>query len=593
VQCFQYDYLGRLRQAWSQGSSGCTGGPSQSAEAGAAAPYWDSYTYNSVNDLTGQTSTPASGAATTTTLTYPAAGSAQPHAVSSQQTSGPSGDASSSYGYDAAGQLTSVASSSQAESLSWDDAGRLSSVTVTPQGGAAQTTSYTYDADGNLLLQQDPGSVTLFLPDEELVLNTSSGAVTGTRYYSIGGVTVVSRTSSGDVSYLAGDQQGTASVAIDASSLAVTRRYFDPYGNQIGTSPSSWPGAEGFVGGTADPATGLTDLGAREYSPGTGSFISPDPLLDPTDPQDLNPYAYASDNPSTLSDPSGQMSLLPGPGGGGGEGCKSYGIDCWSSNGNGGDGGGNGRGSDLGGAGGLGSGGDGGGCGYIGCGVTLPGSPAARADMLLQALFQPVLMFGPKPARKVITNGSPADGCTVSLLRSAIPICRAADDTTNYGGGAQGALGAIGAKSSEASKALRAAKTDPLEGSLAGHQMAALRWNPELRDVAATGRSPAVEVAGWGLFGVGLAAGEYENYVNSDYRGHHDIVEATVETTADASIGYGLVGSGAEFGFAIGSLIAPGPGTLIGAGVGAAAGAVGAFFASGEANNIISRVWNW
>jgi YD repeat-containing protein len=266
VQCFQYDYLGRLSQAWSQGSSGCTGGPSQSAEAGAAAPYWDSYTYNSVNDLTGQTSTPASGAATTTTLTYPAAGSAQPHAVSGQQTSGPSGDASSSYGYDAAGQLTSVASSSQAESLSWDDAGRLSSVTVTPQGGSAETTSYTYDAGGNLLLEQDPGSVTLFLPDEELVLNTTNGTVTGTRYYSIGGVTVASRTSSGDVSYLAGDQQGTAAVAIDASSLAVTRRYYDPYGNQIGTPPSSWPGAEGFAGGTADPATGLTDLGARKYN---------------------------------------------------------------------------------------------------------------------------------------------------------------------------------------------------------------------------------------------------------------------------------------------------------------------------------------
>ena len=71
--------------------------------------------------------------------------------------------------------------------------------------------------------------------------------------------------------------------------------------------PSAFPdGQKGFVGGTADIATGLTNLGAREYQPGTGSFISPDPLIDPYNPQDLNPYSYSKDNPSTLSDPTGQ-----------------------------------------------------------------------------------------------------------------------------------------------------------------------------------------------------------------------------------------------------------------------------------------------
>ena len=41
VQCFQYDYLGRLAQAWAQGTSGCAATPSASAEGGAA-PYWQS-----------------------------------------------------------------------------------------------------------------------------------------------------------------------------------------------------------------------------------------------------------------------------------------------------------------------------------------------------------------------------------------------------------------------------------------------------------------------------------------------------------------------------------------------------------------------
>jgi hypothetical protein len=43
VQCFSYDYLGRLSQAWAQGSAGCVASMSQSAESGAAAPYWDQY----------------------------------------------------------------------------------------------------------------------------------------------------------------------------------------------------------------------------------------------------------------------------------------------------------------------------------------------------------------------------------------------------------------------------------------------------------------------------------------------------------------------------------------------------------------------
>jgi RHS repeat-associated protein len=72
---------------------------------------------------------------------------------------------------------------------------------------------------------------------------------------------------------------------------------------------------QGFVGGANDTATGLTNLGARQYQPGTGSFISPDPLLKPYDPQNLNAYAYAYayayGNPSTYSDPSGAMLCDP------------------------------------------------------------------------------------------------------------------------------------------------------------------------------------------------------------------------------------------------------------------------------------------
>jgi RHS repeat-associated protein len=306
VQCFQYDYLGRLSQAWAQGATGCSSGPSQQAESAAAAPYWEQFSYSAENDMTSETSTPAAGSATTTTDAYPPAGSAQPHAVSSQSQSGPSGTTTSTFSYNAAGDLTSV-SGSQAQSLTWDDAGRLSQLT-----SSSGTTKYLYDADGNLLIREDPSTSTLYLSDAQITLDDSSGTLSGTRYYSLGGQQVAARTSAGQVYYLTGDQEGTQTVAIDSSTLAVTERYYDPYGSAVGQAASSWPGDKGFQDGSTDTATGLVDLGAREYDPGTASFVSPDPLLQPGDPQDLNPYAYSADSPPTAEDPTGAMFCISG-----------------------------------------------------------------------------------------------------------------------------------------------------------------------------------------------------------------------------------------------------------------------------------------
>jgi YD repeat-containing protein len=192
VQCFRYDYLNRLVQAWAQGTAGCAGAPSASAEGGAA-PYWEAYSYNTIGNLTGITSTTPSGAVTATTDTYPAAGAAHPHAITGQAVTTSSGSTGTAYGYDADGDLTAVTGASQDQALSWNDAGELTQDAVTPSGGTAQDSSYIYDADGTLLLAAGPGTTTLYLPDEELALSTSTGTVTGTRYYALGGNQVRSR----------------------------------------------------------------------------------------------------------------------------------------------------------------------------------------------------------------------------------------------------------------------------------------------------------------------------------------------------------------------------------------------------------------
>ncbi|MCW2943016.1 MAG: hypothetical protein JWN00_6001, partial [Actinomycetia bacterium] len=348
VQCFNYDYLGRLDAAWSQGtlpSTGCAStGPSggssiPASEAAAAAPYWEQYSYDVTGNLTSVTSTPPTGSATVTQEAFPAPGSTAyqsgqpaaagqpPHAATG---TGPQGftTPATSYTYDQAGHLTSTTGSDTSQALKWNDQGQLSSVTTT--GGATPgTTSYVYDAGSNLLLQTDGAADTasLYLPGETLT-ETTTGTTTysSTRYYTLGGVTIAARTSAGNVDYLAGNQQGTATVAIDSGSLAVTYRYYDPYGNPVGSTPTAWPSTDtslvsggsgtvdthGFVGGSTDTGTGLEDLGARQYNPASSSFISPDALLNPYDPQDLNAYAYSLDDPTSLSDPTGTSTCLPG-----------------------------------------------------------------------------------------------------------------------------------------------------------------------------------------------------------------------------------------------------------------------------------------
>jgi RHS repeat-associated protein len=161
------------------------------------------------------------------------------------------------------------------------------------------------------LIRREPDAVTLYLDNTELRLTRSTDGVTATRYYDIGSTTAV-RTTTGGLSFEAEDQHGTAQLAVDADDLSLTQRRYLPFGELRGTAPASWPDQKGYVGGTVDATTGLTHLGAREYDPDTGRFISVDPLIGTEDPQQMNGYAYADNTPVTMSDPDGRWRVLPG-----------------------------------------------------------------------------------------------------------------------------------------------------------------------------------------------------------------------------------------------------------------------------------------
>ncbi|MFD9406818.1 RHS repeat-associated core domain-containing protein [Streptomyces sp. NPDC059989] len=319
TQCFTYDYLRRLTEAWTDtgttttqpgpsvpGIGGCINTTPQPGNIGGSAPYRQSFTYDVTGNRTSSTDhDPAGDAAktVTTTHTYPAQGSPRPHApTSTTRTTGTGPSVTSATTYDAAGNtLTRPDAAGTTQTLTWTAEGKLASATT-----GAGTSTYVYDASGNRLLRKDPGKTTLYMGSTELTLNTAANTVAGTRYYSTPGGTTIVRTSDGKVSYVAADHHNTGTTAVDAATLEVQRRATKPFGEYRGAQPTAWPGERGFVGGTQDKTTDLTHLGAREYDPISGRFISVDPLMVVDDPRQHNGYQYANNSPLTEWDPTGE-----------------------------------------------------------------------------------------------------------------------------------------------------------------------------------------------------------------------------------------------------------------------------------------------
>ncbi|MDX3100120.1 RHS repeat domain-containing protein, partial [Nonomuraea angiospora] len=293
TQCFTYDHLRRMTSAWTA-TDDCASASPQSGKIGGVAPYAVSYAYDSTGNRIKETKHAWGGAGETVRdYTYPAPGGKQPHAL---QTVG-----SDLFEYDTAGNTTRRKVGTSDQALVWDAEGNLESVTE-----AGKTTSFIYDADGDRLIRKTPTDATLYIDDMELRLDYAKDVVEQTRYYTVNDEPIAVRTPDNQVYFLANDHQGTAQAAVNADTGDRAVRRTTPFGENRGSPPAFWPGQRGFVGGTQDSTTGLVHLGAREYDPKLGRFMSVDPIIDDVDPQTLNAYAYANNSPVTMTDPDGQ-----------------------------------------------------------------------------------------------------------------------------------------------------------------------------------------------------------------------------------------------------------------------------------------------
>ncbi|WP_207936627.1 RHS repeat-associated core domain-containing protein [Actinomadura sp. KC216] len=301
-QCFTYDHLQRLTQAWTQGTTDACAGEPTGSLIGGPAPYW--HTYDKAGNRTKEVQH-GLGGATDTVRTYNYAAPGQGSRLNQLTHTSPGGDRTQTYAYDASGNTTAInttdSPTGSTQTFEWNTEGDLAKVSE-----EGNDVTFVYDAGGNRLIRKDPVGSTLYLPGgTELHTYNGSATVTGTRYYNLGGQTVAMRTSDGTVTYLTADHLGTAQIAVNAATQAGTVRRFTPFGAvRALDDDATWPNDKGFLGGTQDP-TGFTHLGAREYDPETGRFISVDPVLNQADPQQMNGYTYANNSPVTFADPTG------------------------------------------------------------------------------------------------------------------------------------------------------------------------------------------------------------------------------------------------------------------------------------------------
>lgn len=168
--------------------------------------------------------------------------------------------------------------------------------------------SYAYDDQGQRIkkvefLAGGSNQTYYYLGDFVRKVN-ASGSYDSKYYYAD---TLVAENASGVMRYYHGDHLGSTSLITDASGNLLERSSYFPFGAELEGGGAS---RYGFTGQEQD-SVGLSYYGSRYYDPFLGQFIQPDSILPNIyDPQQLNRYAYARNNPLKYTDPDGHSPTI-------------------------------------------------------------------------------------------------------------------------------------------------------------------------------------------------------------------------------------------------------------------------------------------
>jgi len=109
----------------------------------------------------------------------------------------------------------------------------------------------------------------------------------------------------GTLSWLLGDHLGSTSITANSGGTLYSELRYKAWGESRYTNGST-PTSYHFTGQREESTIGLYYYGARWYDAYLGRWTQPDSIIpQPGDPQSLNRYTYAKNNPVSYTDPSG------------------------------------------------------------------------------------------------------------------------------------------------------------------------------------------------------------------------------------------------------------------------------------------------
>ncbi|MFA6105431.1 MAG: carbohydrate binding domain-containing protein [Patescibacteria group bacterium] len=283
LNIYSYDNLNRLLSA-------------KVTDAVKSGDYTQTYAYDALGNITNR-----SDVGDYSYLGYQGSSYANPDAVTAVGTT--------TFSYDKNGNMTS---SSASILYTWDYRNQLATSTAN-----RVTSTYLYDQDGNRVMYRKLGTggttTTYSNRYYSIVGNTS------TKYIFVGSDLLATVEKNGSVSsthFVHSDQLGSTNIITDSGANIIQAVDYYPYGAErinAGTASDK----RKFIGQFTDDNS-LSYLNARYYDSARGQFVSQDPVFgeigltsDGKDallnPQAMNAYAYAGNNPVVNKDPDGRF----------------------------------------------------------------------------------------------------------------------------------------------------------------------------------------------------------------------------------------------------------------------------------------------
>jgi len=302
---YAYDNLSRLLSVLHQSGSTTIDGASYTLDnAGNRTSKTDkrnavatSYSYDSIYQLLSATQ----GATGTESYTYDAVGNRTSSLGVASYTTNSSNEmtanSNASYTYDNNGNTLTKVVGSNTTTYAWDFENRLTQVTLPGSGGSV---SFKYDPFGRRIYKSSSSGTSIFAYDGDNLIeevNSSGGVVV--RYAHGQNVDEpLAMLRGGTTSFYQADGLGTGTSLSNGSGALVQTYTFDSFGKQTASSGSLTNPFQ-YTGREFDSETGLTFNRARYLDPGTGRFLSEDPI---GFWGGSNFYAYVRNNPTKFTD---------------------------------------------------------------------------------------------------------------------------------------------------------------------------------------------------------------------------------------------------------------------------------------------------